>query len=105
MQRMPSMRSVLVCLAVLTPSFVTSAAEPEASPSTRVPTASSPGNTVAPFDGEKSTWHDGFNRYDYLMDESTLAITPFKAPDGEKFAVQDPPAGKRRCVVVAPKKP
>ena len=27
-----------------------------------------------PFEGEKSSWHDGFDRYDYLMDEQTLDI-------------------------------
>jgi hypothetical protein len=56
-----------------------------------------------PFQGEKSAWHDGFERYDYLMDETTLEIAPFKRPEGEKFAVNDPPKGKRRCVVIAPK--
>jgi pimeloyl-ACP methyl ester carboxylesterase len=60
---------------------------------------------VPAFDGEKSTWHNGFDRYDYVMDEETLAITPFKAPDGEKFAVRDPAKGQRRCVVIAPKTP
>src|SRR5260221_4736230 len=59
----------------------------------------------APFDGEKSTWHNNFDRSDYVMDEETLAITPFKAPEGEKFAVRDPAKGQRRCVVVAPKNP
>src|SRR6202007_1676624 len=49
--------------------------------------------------------HDGFVRYDYLMDEETLGVTPFKAPEGEKFGVKDPPQGKRRCIVVAPKEP
>src|SRR5439155_8414361 len=27
------------------------------------------------FDGGKSTWHDGFVRYDFTMDDETLAIT------------------------------
>ena len=31
---------------------------------------------------EKTTWH-GFDRYDFVMNTETLAITPFKAPDGE----------------------
>lgn len=57
----------------------------------------------ASFDGAKSAWHDGFDRYDYVMDEESLAITPFKAPDGEKFGIGDPVPGKRRCVVVVPK--
>lgn len=68
-------------------------------------TSSSRAADAPAFDGEKSTWHNGFNRYDYVMDEATLAITPFKAPDGEKFAVRDPAPGKRRCVVIAPKTP
>jgi hypothetical protein len=56
-----------------------------------------------PFDGEKTTWHNNFDRYDYLMDENSFAITPFKRPDSEKFAVGNPPKGQRRCIVVAPK--
>ena len=63
--------------------------------------ASSPG--VAAFDGGKTVWHDGFARYDYVMDEQTLAITPFAAPEGERFGVKDPPKDQRRCIVVAPK--
>ncbi len=55
-----------------------------------------------PFGGEKSEWHDGFVRYDFAMDEETLAITPFQAPDGEKFGVKDPAKGQRRCLVIAP---
>src|SRR6516225_2159635 len=62
-------------------------------------------NAKPAFDGEKSTWHDGFTRYDYLMDEETMAVTPFKVPDGEKFGVKDPPRVKRRCIVIAPKEP
>ena len=59
----------------------------------------------APFEGEKTNWHDGFDRFDYLMDEETLAITPFKRDDDERFGVKAPPKGKRRCVVVVPKTP
>ena len=55
-----------------------------------------------PFQGEKSTWHGNFDRFDYLMDETTLEIVPFKRPDGEAFAIKDPPKGKRRCVIIAP---
>ena len=57
------------------------------------------------FTGERSSWHQGFDRYDYLMDENTLVITPYKAPDGEGFGVKDPPPGYRRCIVVVPKSP
>jgi len=55
--------------------------------------------------GERSSWHEGFDRYDLIMDEETLAITPFKAPEDEKFGVKEPPKGKRRCILVVPKTP
>ena len=56
-----------------------------------------------PFAGEKSAWHDGFERYDFVMDEATLAITPLKAPEGERFGVHDPEKGQRRCIEIVPK--
>jgi hypothetical protein len=58
-----------------------------------------------PFQGEKTTWHEGFDRYDYLMDEQTLDIQPLKRGDNEKFGIKDPLQGKRRCVVIVPKRP
>lgn len=61
--------------------------------------------TLVPFEGEKTIWHDGFDRYDYMMDEETLAVTPIKRPDSEKFAVGNPAKGQRRCIVVVPKQP
>jgi hypothetical protein len=57
-----------------------------------------------PFEGEKTTWHEGFERFDYVMEEDSFAITPFKRPEGEKFAVGNPAKGQRRCIVVVPKK-
>src|SRR5471032_3159663 len=36
-----------------------------------------------PFEGEKTTWHEGFDRYDFIMDDATGAITPIKAPTSE----------------------
>jgi hypothetical protein len=59
------------------------------------------------FDGEKTTWHEGFDRYDFVMDDATGAITPMKAPEKEvtgygiDVTLKD---GKRRCVVIVPKK-
>ena len=50
----------------------------------------------APFEGEKTAWHDGFDRFDYLMDEKTLTIEPFKRDANERFGVKAPPKGKRR---------
>jgi len=58
---------------------------------------------LVPFEGDKTTWRDGFERFDYVMDEETLAIKPFHRPDGEKFAVGPPAKGQRRCIVVVPK--
>lgn len=49
----------------------------------------------------KSTWH-GFDRYDFVMDEGTLAITPFKAPEGEGDGIKEHAKGQRRCVLVMP---
>jgi len=60
-----------------------------------------------PFDGPKTTWHQGFDRYDFIMDDATGAITPMTAPAGEVtgFSVDTTlKGGKRRCVVVVPKK-
>lgn len=54
------------------------------------------------FTGDKTTWH-GFDRYDFVMDTATLAITPFKAPPNEGDGVGAPAAGERRCIVVVPK--
>src|SRR3954469_21766321 len=60
-----------------------------------------------PFPGEKTTWHEGFDRYDFVMDDATGAMTPIKAPTSEvaSFGVDETPKdGKRRCVVVSPTK-
>src|SRR5260370_35860418 len=57
------------------------------------------------FDGGKSTWHDDFVRYDFLMDKETFEIAPFTRPDNERFGVGTIPAGKLRCSVVAPRNP
>jgi enterochelin esterase-like enzyme len=69
------------------------------------PTSTLAAEGYTPFEGEKSTWHDGFDRYDFVMDERDLSIVPFKRPDGEGFAVRPPEKGRRRCVVVVPKQP
>jgi hypothetical protein len=55
------------------------------------------------FTGEPSDWH-GFPRYDFIMDDATFAITPIKAPEGEKYSVGTPVKGQRRCIVVVPAK-
>ena len=59
--------------------------------------------TNTAFEGAKTSWH-GFDRYDFIMDEATLAITPSKSPEGEGNGIKDPVKGQRRCVVVVPKK-
>src|SRR6266851_5528915 len=56
-----------------------------------------------PFTGDKTAWH-GFDRYDFLLDEEKLTVEPTKAKPDEKNAIRGSVKGKRRCVVVAPKK-
>jgi hypothetical protein len=63
-------------------------------------------SAYVPFTGEKTTWHDGFDRYDFVMDDATLEITPITAPTNEvtSFGIDRTLRdGKRRCVVVVPK--
>ena len=64
---------------------------------------------VPVFAGVHTAWHEGFDRYDYMMDEQTLEITPYERFDSDKvaegFGVKDPPPGKRRCIVVVPHHP
>ncbi len=60
-----------------------------------------------PFEGEKTTWHEGFERYDFIMDDATGEITPVKALPSEvtSFGVDESVKdGKRHCVVVVPRK-
>jgi len=55
------------------------------------------------FQGDKINWH-GFDRYDFVMDKQTLAITPSKAPPGEQSGeIGNSDQGQLRCVVVVPK--
>lgn len=54
------------------------------------------------FNGGKSTWH-GFTRYHVIMNDKTLAVTPFKAPRGEGDGIGDPPRRTHRCIIVVPK--
>lgn len=53
------------------------------------------------FTGEKTSWH-GFDRYDFILDTTTLTITPFKSVD-EGDGVKDPAKGQRRCIIVMPR--
>jgi pimeloyl-ACP methyl ester carboxylesterase len=62
--------------------------------------------TYSPFEGEKTTWHQGFSRYDFIMDDASGTITPTVAPEKEVTSYSVDAAlkdGKRRCVVVVPK--
>ena len=64
-------------------------------------------DVYVPFKGEKTTWHEGFDRYDFIMDDATGAISPMTAPTSEvtSFGIDESVKdGKRRCVVVVPKK-
>jgi hypothetical protein len=46
-------------------------------------------DTYQPFEGDKSSWHDGYDRYNYLMDEETLDVEPFQRAEDEKFGIKD----------------
>jgi pimeloyl-ACP methyl ester carboxylesterase len=59
-------------------------------------------DAYVPFDGAKTSWH-GFDRYDFLLDEQTLAIKPFTAAADEKNGVKGDVKGQRRCIVIAPR--
>lgn len=54
------------------------------------------GQEAPPLDGAKSSWQ-GFDRFDYQLDETTLAVKP-----ADPAATGDVP-GQRRCIVVAPR--
>lgn len=65
-----------------------------------------PADVYVPFEGEKTAWHEGFDRYDFIMDDATWEITPIVAPASEvtSFAIdQEIRDGKRRGVVVVPR--
>src|SRR5450432_1266101 len=64
-------------------------------------------DVYVPFEGEKTTWHEGFDRYDFIMDDATGAITPMTAPASEvtSFGIDElVKGGKRRGVVIVPRK-
>jgi hypothetical protein len=59
------------------------------------------------FESEKTTWHEGFDRYDFIMDDATGVITPIKAPASEvtRYGVDESVKdGKRHCVVSSPRR-
>ncbi|MCF0054241.1 hypothetical protein [Dyadobacter sp. CY356] len=60
-------------------------------------------NAQPVFTGDKVSWH-GFDRYDFVMDEATLKIIPFKPDTDEKNAVKTLEKGQRRCIIVVPQK-
>ncbi len=64
--------------------------------------------TPTPFPGQPSAWHEGFPRYDYILDDSTGAITPIPTPPKEiesKNADRTVTDGRRRVVIVTPRTP
>jgi len=57
---------------------------------------------AANFTGEKTSWH-GFDRFDFLMDETKLTLKQIKAAPDEKNGIKGQVKGQLRCVVVVPK--
>jgi pimeloyl-ACP methyl ester carboxylesterase len=53
------------------------------------------------WEGAKTAWH-GFDRYDFLMDEASLAIKEMRAADDERDGIKHLVEGRRRCIVVVP---
>ena len=47
------------------------------------PMAAWAAEAYVPFEGEKTAWHDGFDRYDYVMDEETCHHTLQATGHGE----------------------
>jgi pimeloyl-ACP methyl ester carboxylesterase len=85
----------------------TAGAQAPAAPDNGIPSGSSRAEVALQvplaFQGDKIDWH-GFDRYDFVMDMQTLAITPFKAPAGEQSGdLGNSDKGQLRCVVVVPK--
>jgi neutral ceramidase len=64
------------------------------------PNVAAGAEAYATFEGEKTSWH-GFDRYDFVMDEQTLAITPLETATDDK-ARNEARAG---CILVVPKRP
>ena len=87
-------RSVFLTVAAFSAAaFLTARNTMAADPATTAATTPAASEaTAAGFTGNKTLWH-GFDRYDYFLDENTLAIRP----------ADDKPQGQRRCIVVVPK--
>ena len=66
---------------------------PHLGPALANPARAAADDLYRPFEGEKSSWHDGFDRYDYLMDEATFEIQPFCAAR-KSIRHQGPAAGQ-----------
>ena len=81
----------------------TAEAQAPAAPDSGISSRSSRAEGPLAFRGDKIDWH-GFDRYDFVMDMQTLAITPFKAPASEQSGdLGNSDKGHLRCVVVVPK--
>jgi neutral ceramidase len=58
------------------------------------------GDVPAALEGKKAAWYDGSARYDFVMDEQTLAIKPSKVATDDKSGGDGPV----RCILVVPKR-
>jgi pimeloyl-ACP methyl ester carboxylesterase len=92
-------KSIVLCLTLIWIFLLC----PGQTPATGQPAAPATAQPAAPaLQAEKTDWH-GFDRYDFVLDEESGAITPFQAPAGEGFGVREPAKGQRRCILVMPK--
>jgi neutral ceramidase len=53
-----------------------------------------------PIESAKAAWHDGSARYDFVMDEQSLAIKPLTVASADKTGSNGPV----RCILVVPKR-
>lgn len=58
---------------------------------------------ILPLSGEKTAWRGDYDRYDFQMDTTSLAIRPVKAASSEGFGLRDSIKGEVRCVLVVPR--
>ncbi len=68
--------------------------------SASIDTTAKAGDPPPALESSKAAWHDGSARYDFVMDEQTLAIKPITVATDDK-AGSDAPV---RCILVVPKR-
>ena len=106
--QLPCLRLFLAVLALTLAAALPALAAPPAPPALsafaapHAPTDTA--RTLVPFTGPHTSWH-GFDRYDFLMDESTGDLQPTTAAADVGNAVGPVVKGQRHCIIVVPQTP